>query len=195
MTIKRYNCGPVWDRRIVTINTPTKGRAGILMTGGMDSWVLYNLLIKQMAPELIVILNIDRGDGIDTAAKVTALTGREDITQIPVLQTEYSVRDTIDKVLDDYPTMPIFTGVNVIPHTEYFPEFADDERPRRPWKIDWPTVRVPFHHVYKYHILELANQQTIDVTSTFSCTRNAEKECGICWQCREKKWAYTQLNC
>lgn len=193
--IKRYICGPEWDRRVVTINTNPKSKIGILMTGGMDSWVLYNLLIKQHPPELIQIFNIDRGDGIDTKENVEALTGRSDITSITMLRAgTRPIANTIDQVLDDYPEINIYSGVNVIPHTEYFPEFADDERPRRPWKIDWPTVRVPFHHVYKYHILELANQLDIDVTNTLSCTHQAGAECGVCWQCREKKWAYEQLG-
>lgn len=192
--IKRYTCGPVWDRRVVTFNPANTGDNGLLMTGGMDSWVIYNVLISLVGEDNIRIFNIDRGDGIDDAARITTLTGRTDITVVPKHDSNRPIADAIDQLLDDYPEIPIFTGVNIIPHTEYFPDFNDDERPRRPWKIDWPNVRVPFHHLYKYHILELANQLKIDVSATLSCTRQAGTDCGVCWQCREKTWAYEQLG-
>ena len=48
----RYECGPEWDTRIITIN-PKHLKVGILMSGGIDSWVLFNI-IKQVIPEIII---------------------------------------------------------------------------------------------------------------------------------------------
>lgn len=189
-TLASYICGPTWDQRIVNIPLGHQS-VGILMSGGLDSWVLYSLLIKHIDPEQLNIFNIKRPDGIDSASKIRDLTNRSDVVEIDLVDT---VKKSIDVVIDLYPNTQIFTAVNIIPHTDYFPEFGDDERPRRPWKIDWPSVNVPFHHLYKYHIIDLAVRNGIDVSNTSSCTRLPNKHCGECWQCRERRWGFEQLN-
>ncbi len=188
----KYICGPAWDERVVNIN-PT-GKVGIVMSGGMDSWVLYNLLLRQgSAP---TIFNIKRDDDIDSIHHLKVLTGRSDIIQIygTSNNTFTKIREGIDIVLDQYEMDQLYTGVNIIPHIEYFPEFANDNRPRRPWNIDWPTLRVPFHHLYKYHIIDLAMSNHIDLSNTISCTVNADSHCGECWFCKERQWGYDQLG-
>ena len=45
-----YKCGPTWDRRIVTLDPPEK--VALLMSGGIDSLVLYNLLSKHTEVEV-----------------------------------------------------------------------------------------------------------------------------------------------
>ncbi len=189
MHTSTYICGPTWDQRVVNITSSSS--IGILMSGGIDSWVLYNMLLKDIPSNNIKLLNIKRPDGIDNSFRIKMLTSRSDIVEVEVDQ---SIKLTIDKVIDTYPDMQIFTGVNIIPHTEYFPEFGDEERPRRPWRIDWPSVSVPFHHLYKYHIIDLAIKNNVDLSNTMSCTRSADSHCGQCWQCRERAWGFKQLE-
>lgn len=185
-----YICGPIWDQRIINI-TLSKGPKGILMSGGLDSWVLYSLLIKYVDPKELLIFNIKRPDKIDNSSRVKTLTGRSDIIEIDLVNT---VKNSIDVIIDQYSDTQIFTGMNIIPHTEYFPEFGDDHRPRRPWKIDWPSVSVPFHHLYKYHIIDLAMRNHIDLSETLTCTILPDKHCEKCWQCRERIWGFEQLK-
>ena len=52
-------CGPDWDRRVVRIDNYKN--PGIIMSGGIDSWVLYNLLDNP------TIFNIARQDKFDSA--------------------------------------------------------------------------------------------------------------------------------
>ena len=57
------------------------------------------------------------------------------------------------------------------------------------------NVRLPFLHLYKYHIIDLARQEKIDLSDTMSCIASIDQECGKCWQCMEKKWGIDQISC
>ena len=52
----RFECGPEWDTRIVNLNP--KGKIGIMITGGIDSWLLYNLLALEYNHESILLFLI-----------------------------------------------------------------------------------------------------------------------------------------
>ena len=60
-----YICGPLWDRRIVNIDQ--QGKVGIVMSGGLDSYVLYHLLDDP------IVFNIKREDRFDNADRVQKL--------------------------------------------------------------------------------------------------------------------------
>jgi 7-cyano-7-deazaguanine synthase in queuosine biosynthesis len=190
----RYECGPEWDTRIITIN-PKHFKVGILMSGGIDSWVLFNI-IKQVIPE-IIIFNIKRADKYDGAERIKLLTGRNEIIEIDELTTNHADRIPMgmDYILDNYDIDELYTGANIIPHTEYFPEFITDERPGRRWSIpSWIKIKCPFLHLYKYHIIDLANRNNIDLSQTQSCLHQLKEHCGKCWQCLERQWGYKQLK-
>ena len=195
MGFNRYECGPAWDTRIITINP--KAKVGILMSGGIDSWVLYNILKLDFSKPEIVIFNIKRGDGYDTAKRVKLLTGRSDIIEVDELTTQHA--DRVSKgshhIIDNYSIDELYLGTNIIPHTEYFPEFITDEKPKRLWSYreDSP-FKLPLLHLYKYHIIDLANRNNIDLSQTQSCLHKLKEHCGKCWQCLEKQWGYKQLE-
>lgn len=185
----QYICGPNWDQRVVTINQ--QGKVGIIMSGGIDSWVLYNLLDNP------TIFNIARADGFDSAARVRQLTGKP-VIEIPEITNEHwrRVGTAIDHIFANYNIDQLYYGINVIPPTEYFPEFNSVGKPGRPWRVDRQDLKAPFLHLYKYHIVELANQLHIPLEDTRSCIINSGgEECGECWQCKEKKWGFQQLSC
>jgi len=95
----------------------------------------------------------------------------------------------VEYILENYEIDELYTAVNIIPHTEYFPEFISEGKPGRPWSIpeDEP-VKCPFLHLYKYHIIDLANRYNIDLSQTQTCLIQLEGHCGKCWQCLEKQW-------
>ena len=181
-------CGPDWDERVVTIDNYKN--PGIIMSGGIDSWVLYNLLDSP------TVFNIVREDKFDSAGRVEQLTGKP-VIQIPELTTEHWARvpTAIDHILNHYNIDVLFYGINITPPLEYFSEFDTEDKPGRPWKIDTPRLATPFLHLYKYHIIDIANKHNIDLSNTRSCIRHVDgEECGVCWQCREKKWGFDQLQ-
>ena len=184
----QYICGPNWDRRIISINQ--KGKVGILMSGGVDSWVLHNMLTDP------IIFNIVRADGFDSAERVRNLTGKP-VIEIPELTTDHWHRFNvgIEDILKNYDVDQLYDGTNLNPPIDMFPEFNILSKPHRPWRINVPRYETPFLHLHKYHIIDLAKQLQIPLENTRSCIDNASgDECGQCWQCKEKKWGFQQLS-
>ena len=208
----RFECGPEWDTRI--INIEPKGKIGILMSGGIDSWVLYNLLkLTPNCPPItifIIMASGDGGEGFDTPARISLLTDRDDIIEIDkfIECTENDspnfkpwgevIAMSIVYILEKYGLDELYNGTNMTPPIEHFPEFNTDEIPIRPWKISdllpWAKLKCPLLHLYKYHIIDLANQHNINIKNTHSCNVDPYGDCGKCWWCLEKQWGYKQLE-
>ena len=55
-------------------------------------------------------------------------------------------------------------------------------------------MKCPFLHLYKYHIIDLANRNNISLEYRHACIEQNKGHCGTCWQCLEKKWGYDQLK-
>lgn len=182
-----YNVGPKWDRRVVELNP--LGNIALLMSGGIDSFVLYNLLHSHN----VTVINVERQDGYDNYLTIEKLIGRK-ITRLQESVTESNQRilNAVDQCQSDYDQ--VYIGLTRNPPFEYFPEFAK-QAPKRPWKLKYNSkVVAPFLHIHKYHVIELAQQLNIDLTNTLSCLVDKSKNCGNCWQCKERKWGFDQLN-
>jgi hypothetical protein len=164
------------------------------MSGGLDSWVLYNLLPQRERD--IRIFNIRRKDGFDSAERVRLLTERDDIIEVDEMSDDpaYRIGRTVDHIIKTWHVEELYLGLNRAPPTEYFPEFETPQRPFRPWINTWPAIRMPFLPLYKYHIFSLAVGHGIDVNNTLSCIANKSTPCGMCWQCLERKWGWNELN-
>lgn len=185
----KYICGPVWDERVVNIDIGNN--PAILMSGGLDSWVLYNLL-----PQDVTIFNIKRKDGFDSAARIKLLTERDNIIEVDEASSDPSIRvgETVNHILTNYDVGELYLGLNRAPPVEYFPQFDTPQRPFRPWINTWPLIRTPLLHLYKYHIINLAIRNNISVINTLSCIAQLDIPCGKCWQCVERQWGYDQLQ-
>ena len=160
------------------------------MSGGIDSWVLYNMLNDP------IIFNITRSDGFDTVDRVRKLTGKT-IIEIPESTTDHwrRVDVGIDHILKKYDVDQLYHGINLTPPIDIFPEFNILSKPYRPWRVNHPRLQTPFLHLHKYHIIDIADSLSISLEDTRSCIDNASgDECGQCWQCKEKKWGFQQLS-
>ena len=189
--MKQYIVGPKWDQRVITID-PKGDKIGIAMSGGIDSWVLYNLLPNK---DNIIIYTFETLSGVDDVETVYKLTGRDDIIVLPTMPEDPTpVKNGLRTIVEMYNLDQIYTGVNQVPHYKYFPEFAEQNEPPRPWRIDSKVIITPFLHLYKYHIIWLAQKIGLDLSATESCTTQKIGHCGTCWWCREKQWAYDQLK-
>ena len=213
----RFECGPEWDTRIVNLNP--KGKIGIMITGGIDSWLLYNLLALEYSRESISLFLIKKyswyQDYYDIIAPklISGLTGRDDLI---LIDKYYELTDgdnpdnppwdkviemSIPYILEKYNIDELYNGSNVGPPTDYFPEFLNSSDPQPPLKrwnvpntLPWSKVKCPFLHLYKYHIIDLANKYNLDLSNTHSCGADPLGNCGKCWQCLENKWGYKQLE-
>tara|TARA_B100001175_G_C19324332_1_gene549301 strand:+ start:168 stop:818 length:651 start_codon:yes stop_codon:yes gene_type:complete len=207
----RFECGPEWDIRAIHIKP--KNKIGIMMTGGNDSWVLYNLLKTVIGDtSKILIFNIQAvgpgGTGHDLPERISFLTGRDDIIKIdkyikltdndkPYFKPWCEVmKMSMDHMLEDFDIDELYMGDTMNPPIEFFPEFDIPGKPRRQWYIpeSYP-VKSPLLHLYKYHIIDLANKHNIDLSHTHSCIDLPDPDhCGKCWFCLEKAWGYNQLK-
>ena len=213
----KFECGPEWDTRVIHIKP--KNKIGIMMTGGIDSWVLYNLLKIDLFDNSrkILIFNISAvgpgGDGHDTPERISLLTDRDDIIEIdkyiectdndsPRFKPWHEViKMSMIHMLEDFDIDELYTGDNMNPPIEYFPEFNTNGKPPRAWNIPslfpdlWASkIKCPLHHLYKYHIIDLANKNNINLRHTHSCIENTRDHCGECWFCLERAWGYNQLK-
>ena len=162
------------------------------MSGGIDSWVLYNLLPNR---DNVIIYTFETASGVDDVETVKKLTGRDDIIVLPTLPEDSTpVKSGLRSLVLSHGLDQLYTGVNQVPHYKYFPEFAEPNEPPRPWRINSNVLMTPFLHLYKYHLIWLANDLGIDLSETQSCTTQKIGHCGTCWWCREKQWAYDQLK-
>ena len=182
-----YICGPLWDRRIVNIDQ--QGKVGIVMSGGLDSYVLYHLLDDP------IVFNIKREDRFDNADRVQKLINRN-VIEINEVSTNHwdRVPLTIGQLLKEHNVDSLFCGINHTPPIDHFPEFDTDAKPDRPWRFEDKKVKVPFLHLYKYHIIDLAYQLDLDLSDTMSCLHNLDTHCGECWQCKEREWGFEQMK-
>lgn len=188
-----YICGPEWDKRILTFNS--KPNSGILMSGGIDSFVLYNLF-EMYKPKIFHIKLISGADDINHVKK---LTKRGDI--ISVKDYPYDPKKPTKKfekvakeIFRKYKIDELYLASNRIPPIDCFPEFNSKRKPHRPWVTDNSKIKLPFLTLYKYHIIDLAKRLKIDLSQTQSCLIRKTGHCGKCWQCRERAWAYKQLK-
>ncbi len=210
----KFECGPKWDTRI--INIKPKGKIGILMSGGGDSYILYEILKSIPNCPPILIFNIKSsgtaGEGWDKPETVKLLTDRDDIIVVDKF-LKHTINDSPDflswdKVLiltnlwivKEYNLDILYNGTNMNPPVEFFPEFTSEEfgdAPLPHWSIpEYTKVICPFLHFYKYHIIDLGIRNNIDISQTHSCNDlpTDEGHCGKCRSCLEKQWAYKQLE-
>lgn len=179
--------GPDWDQRVVHIRP--QGKIALMMSGGVDSWVLYHIM-KEYNPDIVVI---DREDGIDNYKRVEELTGQS-VIRIPETSTHSDgrIREGISIAEKTYDQ--VYMALNTVPPADHFPDLKD-RAPYRPWKIRPPSkVVAPFLYLFKYHIIDYAIKNNIDLSHTRTCLERTDINCGECWQCREKNWAYEQLT-
>lgn len=182
----QYICGPTWDQRVVNIDPQPE--VALLMSGGIDSLVLYHLLKRQSDVD---VYTAQRDDGFDTPQTVAELIGYypQTINVDPKNPPTMMV-----KAIQNIRGKDVYLGLNVQPPIEHFPQFDIDGRPYRPFYIPFPNIHAPFLHVYKYHIFDLAHKEGIDISGTQSCLEYTVGHCGRCWQCREITWALNILR-
>jgi 3'-phosphoadenosine 5'-phosphosulfate sulfotransferase (PAPS reductase)/FAD synthetase len=184
------------------IKTDTTKKYGILLSGGIDSAILLYLLIKSNPSINIQPFTIDKTDGAGLYANpiVDHLNRKFDLS-IPHtifvgdpkvhhrMQSTTAVIDIFTKHTD---IDLLFVGINRNP-----PELADDPHaPKRDTKSTHPRIIFPFVDLYKDAVLQMVydndQQDLLDLTHT--CTEQSHGRCNQCWQCRERIWAFKQLD-
>lgn len=184
------------------IKTDITKKYGILLSGGIDSAVLLYLLIKSNPSINIQPFTIDKTDGAGLYADpIIDHFNRKFKLSIPhtifvgdptVYHRDQSKTAVIDIFTNHTDIEYLFIGINQNP-----PALADDEHaPKRDTKSTHSKIIFPFVEVYKDAILQFMydnNQQDL-LELTHTCTEQSVGRCNQCWQCRERMWAFKQLD-
>lgn len=178
------------------INNHTKDtRVGIMLSGGMDSALLLYLMASYMNIDItpFTVIKKDRPDLyvnkiIDWVNNKTGRTiDHSKLIGDPQVPHSKIINTAIEEIDNEYDIL-YFAGnsypVDVLPNG-----------PARAKRLD-PRHVQPFFYCYKTDIV----QAYIDfnlmelLPLTHTCTERSVGRCNRCWQCKERIWAFSQLE-
>jgi hypothetical protein len=173
---------------------------GILISGGLDSAVLLSLLAKYHSDIKLQPFTIDKTDGsmfyanpiIDYVNDRFGTTFPKTIVVgDPTLEHTKQGPSAVKEILQNYKHIDyILFGTNKNPPVT-LPGI-------NPVRIKPPTANIlcPFFDLYKTDIVNLAIEHNLQdlFNITHSCTEQQVGRCNDCWQCRERAWAFNELN-
>lgn len=175
---------------------------GIMLSGGLDSAVLLGLMAKENPGLTIQPFTIPKHDGaadyiadivkwvnINFEANVLDTIHVGDPDAHHRLQSTTAVKDIFEK----YPEIDfIFNALNQNP-----PELdSDPSAPKRDKRSTNPRIILPFVDLTKEKVLRVMYYHDLEalVELTHTCTEQRVGRCGVCWQCRERAWAFKKIG-
>ena len=183
------------------IKTESNLRYGILLSGGLDSAILLYLLIKSNPEIDIQPFTIPKTDGAALYAnpviehfnsKFGTVIPKTILVGNPTVHHRYQSTTAVRTIFYRYPVDQLFIGINKNPtELENYPG-----APMRDTKSDHPKITFPFVDMTKDQIIKIMfDEDQEDLMSlTHSCTERSDTRCGTCWQCTERKWAFSKLG-
>jgi len=197
-------CGPENDKRTVSIQLPDKNsRIGVLVSGGIDSAILYYLLLLENQfrgnRHKILPISLIRKEGSKYFSSLVVGAVNQQFS-IPfaepqlfgnnTLPEEKQIKSLVDQALaKDFDT--VYAGV-----IEQLPQHMVDWQPI-PSK-ETARFKTPFQSVNKSHIIDMVikfKQETMFYI-THSCA-DADYQvgrCGRCNGCNERTWGFKELG-
>lgn len=198
----KIKCGPASDIRTLEIEFPNVSKIGVLVSGGIDSVLLYYLLLyfkyKNNFPHKIQPIIIQRPADHHvtkfTVNKVNALFGHDllpmrlgDVSLPAHKQVESAVMQAFTILGFEY----VYLGI-----IEVQPQHAVGIT-----IIEVPEILgigYPLKNLTKRHIIDLYYKMGIQelLQYTNSCDEHAIElqPCGVCNGCRERDWGLTILD-
>lgn len=174
---------------------------GLMISGGIDSAVLLSYIADNFPKINLQCFTIPKHDGAslyvdNIITEINARFGTEFHKTIFVgdpnvyhrLQSTIAITEIFQKYEIDF----LLNALNTNPA-----ELANlSNAPQRTKKVTHPKMVFPFIHFTKDKILEImfANKYNFLMGITHSCTEMQLSRCNQCWQCRERAWAFQQVN-
>jgi hypothetical protein len=197
-------CGLNNDLRTVNIQLPTKAsKLGVLVSGGIDSAILYYLLLleNQLRGNIhkILPISIIRKEGSKYLSSVVVGHVNQHF-QIPfaepqivgdnTLPEEEQVKSGVIQALDEGFDL-VYAGV-----IEQLPQHMINWQPI-PSK-ETARFKTPFANVNKSHIIDMVRKLNQDalfyITHSCSDDRFQVGRCNRCNGCAERSWGFSQLG-
>jgi hypothetical protein len=175
---------------------------GIMLSGGLDSAVLLGLLLMGSPQAIIQPFTLPKHDGAANYIDgiLQWMNKRFNVNLPPTihvgdpnahhrLQSTTAVKEIFEK--HSYIDF-IFNALNTNPS-----ELADDKSaPRRDRRSTHPQIILPFADMTKEKILRLMYFHGLEELAelTHTCTEQKVGRCNVCWQCRERAWAFNKIG-
>ena len=201
----KIECGPAHDRRIFELELPQSKRIGVMVSGGMDSALLYYILLylkrEQNTDHYIRPFAVMRKEGskyhaMPIVSKIASYFEIND--EFPTIvgdtalpeqqQVESGVIQAINLVRMDV----VYVGVisNRDEHLIGYDKLSYTETDK---------LKYPFMNLEKSHIVDLFYQLNITelLELTHSCDLHETIHCNRCNGCTERIWGFAQMgiNC
>ena len=163
-------------------------RAGIFISGGLDSALLYYLLLKEN-PNIVPLLCIKNAEQQQHALNViTHVQSLYGIKVEPLEMRSTEVRTALKEAVF-LGFHPVYVGV-----TKELEEFLVDWEPNNFRDTKW--VVGPFKDLDKSQIVDLVIKHQAEhlFLITHSCASQTQGRCNVCNRCRERAWAFSQLG-
>ena len=197
-------CGPENDQRTVIITLPEKKSCiGVLISGGLDSAVLYYLLLLEnsLRKEIhkIVPITVERREGSKYFSSLVIGHVNQEF-QIPykdplivgdnTLPEEEQVKSGVNQALNQGFDI-VYAGV-----IEQLPQHMINWQPI-PSK-ETPRFKIPFHSINKSHIVDmivkLKQEPLFYITHSCSGEQSQIGRCNGCNGCNERSWGFSQMG-
>jgi 7-cyano-7-deazaguanine synthase in queuosine biosynthesis len=199
----QFHCGPVWDPYQFSIRIDNRP-VGIMLSGGIDSATLLLLLSTLVPSKDIIIFTVPRQDDAYRHARhlVNSINNyyNTEFKQPCMVGNGYGYHGTqvlsgIAEVLAMYQDIQLFLAENQPPEpSELVKGLAYPIRAGGPNHMQ--NVSMPFWSAKKYHIISMAIENSWQKLFDFthSCCVWPAGRCKVCFNCVERKWAFSKLN-
>jgi 7-cyano-7-deazaguanine synthase in queuosine biosynthesis len=197
-------CGPEYDKRTVTITLPeNKSRIGVLVSGGIDSAILYYLLLleNKLRGNIheIIPLSVMRKEGSKYFSSLV----------IGHVNQEFQIPYSDPLIVGDN-TLPeeeqVKSGVNQALAQGFDIVYAGVIEQLPQHMINWQPIpskesarfKTPFHLINKSHVIDmvfkLKQEPLFYITHSCSGEHSQIGRCNGCNGCNERRWGFEQLN-
>ena len=190
------------DVRPVIVKLTLYRRIGVLVSGGLDSALMYYLIKKLTLSDdrySVIPYTIIRNDGSSRYAQPVI----DYVHEILGIEQQYATKLDIDEADSE---LQVAAGMRELRNTDRnliyigiiqtLEEHALHDVPKPYVPINSELFKYPLKDLNKSHIVQLIVQLGLEklFTLTHSCVYDIDTPCGDCNRCNERAWAFTQLG-
>lgn len=198
----KIQCGPAHDVRTLDLVLPSVNKIGVLVSGGIDSVLLYYLLLyckyRNNSSHIIQPIIIQRpADQHVTKLMVNEVNALFDHNLLPMRlgdvslpahqQVESAVRQAFTILNFEY----LYLGIIEV-QPQHTVDITVIDTP------NFPRIASPFKYLTKSHIIDLYFKMGIQelLQHTNSCDQQSIElqPCGVCNGCREREWGLAECG-
>jgi len=164
------------------------GPAGVFISGGLDSSLLYHLILKENKDVVPLMVFKNNVQYYCARRVITYLQDLHGACVEPILLHNKDIRAAFKEAIDrGFRTM--YVGV-----IKELDEFLINWEPNNFKDTEW--VKGPFKDLDKKQIVQLTIEQGVEdlFLITRSCVEPHQERCNVCNRCRERRWGFEQLG-